>query len=141
MTAKEQFLQNIKNRIKVLQDAYDYNKNLPDDVFESLFGNINVNGNGQQQAERVAITIDGQQQVLEYGANKKLIRDIIANAANGIMKQTIIDKVLVARPSETKEDVSYIVTNALAAMAKDKEVAKFKPSGFRGKGYYWKMAK
>lgn len=145
MTTKEKFLQNIKNRIKVLQDAYDYNKNLPDDVFEFLGGDMAVNGygkslNGSDRMSNVVGEIPVEQLAIGYGSNKKLIREIISGTNDGIQKQKIIEQFSQTRPGEKKEVIYNIVTNALAAMAKDGEIVKYKPTWYKGPGFFWKMA-
>jgi hypothetical protein len=131
MKAKEQFLQNILARIKVLQDAYAYNKDLPDDVFESL-----LNGNGHSKGfQPIESAINGNGKK-EYGDKKNLVRDIIASEKNGLKRADIIMKYVQLRPGEKAVN---IVTNAITGLSNDGEIEAYKPRNKRGKGAFWRV--
>lgn len=81
MTTKEKFLQGIRAKIKVLQDAYDYNKNLPDDVFETLNGNA-VKLNNEIKSNELSDR--------EYGANINTVRYLIEAHPEGCSKSELV---------------------------------------------------
>lgn len=124
MTSKDKFLRNIQDRIKVLQSAYDYNKNLPDDIFESLNGsNIEL----AKVSKKVIHNESG------YGANINTLRDILKNSPNGISKSEILEQF-----PDVEGDKYTIVTNALSSLMKGGELEKIKPKK-KMRGFYWKL--
>lgn len=129
MTTKEKFLQTLKAKIKVYQDAYDYNSSLPDDVFESL--------NGTSKHE-VVVTSHRPKVVIgnEYGANINAVRDIIkASGSDGTTKGNILE----IFPGDDENKKYTIVTNALSSLMKGNDIEKFKPKGIRMRGYFFRM--
>lgn len=124
MTPKENFLRSIQERIKVLQAAYDYNKNLPDDIFESLNGS---NIEPERIPKKVVYNENG------YGVNINTIREILKTSPSGISKSEIID-----RFPDVDGDKYIIVTNALSSLMKGGELEKIKPKK-KMRGFYWKL--
>lgn len=129
MTRKENFLNNILVRIKVLQEAYDYNKGLPEDLFESL-----PSQNGHSNGFGKAIANNTKK---EYGANKKAVTEIIALEKSGLKRGDIIKRFQEMFPQETK--ASSIVTNALVGLANDESIESYKPRNKKGRGAYWRI--
>lgn len=124
MKPKEQFLENLKAKIKLYKDAYDYNKDLPDDLFEALNGSFHISEDKPPPAETST----------EYGANIQAVRDIITKAGRkGIRKKEIKELF----PYEG--NVETIVTNALSSLNKAGEIEGFKPTGETIKGFYWRL--
>lgn len=124
MTSKEKFLLNIQERIKVLQSAYDYNKNLPDDIFESLNGS---------NIEPVSILKKVTHNEGGYGANINTLREILKNSPDGIAKADILKQF-----PNVDGDKYIIVTNALSSLMKGGELEKIKPKK-KMRGFYWKL--
>lgn len=127
MRPKEIFLENLKAKIKLYQDAYEYNKGLPDDVFETL------NGKSVELEAKQAKVLNPTGS--EYGININAVRDIIRNAGEkGIHKQDILKLF----PYDVENKMT-IITNALSSLNKGNEIEGIKPRGIKMKGYYWKM--
>lgn len=129
MNAKEKFLANIQQRIKVLQDAYEYNKNLPEDMFENL-------GNGIMQATPPdSGAKNNGSGIVEtgYGAYKKSVKDIISSHRMGVLKKDIIKVFHKQYPNAG----DTAVTTALVALQKEGDIRKEKPKGIKVKGFLW----
>lgn len=127
MTTKQKFLQSLKTKIKVYQDAYDYNVGLPDDVFESLNGNHAAVAPSQK-----GTVVIGN----EYGANINAVREIIKQTGNeGASKSGILERF----PGDDDAKKYSIVTNALSSLNKGGEIEKYKPRGAKMRGYYWRI--
>src|ERR1700752_3989626 len=103
MTAKEKFLQSIRDKIKVLENAYNANKDLPADVFENLY-------RMNEGAEVIKIKASKQvadngsiKQVGSYGDYKKIIIHILKEENKGLKKPEIINafKEMVSTPNDT----------------------------------------
>ena len=138
MKTKEAFLQNIKAKIKVLQDAYDFNRSLPDDVFESLF---NVPNNGHDltlETKEVAVLSKDDNNTFEkididdYGAKRDIVRKLIANNVGGIDKKSIITYLTSTYQLE-KDKAAMMVTNTITALIKGDEIEAFKRGKYRMK--------
>ncbi|MEO9021060.1 MAG: hypothetical protein ABI237_07615 [Ginsengibacter sp.] len=138
MNKKESFLNSILDQIKILQLAYDSNKNLPDYIFEnmqdiSLPTNVTKNIGTE---EPLKLKDDGE--TLEYGENKRLILKILRDNNKAMLKGEIVDKFLeVAKMPETM--AINAVTNGLAAMSNDGEVIGYKPAGLKFRGKFWTL--
>src|SRR5258707_15047468 len=82
MTTKQKFLENLKAKIKLYQDAYAYNKDLPDDLFEALSAHNGGN------FELAAVKPPPDDTAVEYGANINAIRETITREGRkGIRKK------------------------------------------------------
>lgn len=128
MTPKEKFLENLKAKIKLYQDAYDYNKGLPDDIFEA------INGKEVSLTSKQNPALNGGAN-LEYGVNIKSVRDIIKEAGEkGIHKQGIMKLF----PYDVENKIT-VITNALSSLNKGNEIEGIKPKGIKIKGFYWRM--
>ena len=136
MKTKEAFLQNIKAKIKVLQDAYDFNRSLPDDVFESLF---NVPDNGHDltiETKEVAVLTKGGNNSYEkididgYGAKRDIVRRLISANERGVDKKSIISY-LTSTYDLDKDKAAMMVTNTLTALAKGNEIEAIKRGKYR----------
>jgi hypothetical protein len=133
MKPKEKFLFNIQQKIKILQDAYNYNKNLPDDIFESLIElTPNHNSNGVTHVKNEVVES-------AYGENTKMIASILEERKVGMLKSEIIEQIKKNKPELTNLD--KLATNALSSMGDRGHVKGYKPKGYKIKGYYWTMAK
>lgn len=132
MTTKEKFLNNLLSKIKVLQDAYNYNKNLPDDVFESLSGDVVPK---IKPANGTSLAPHSEK---EYGANINAVRDLLKSNSDGMVKSDIIDNFPDASQYDPAE-LYTIVTNVLSSLNKGGEVEKYKPVGKKMRGYFWKI--
>jgi hypothetical protein len=135
MKPKEEFLHNIQAKIKVLQDAYDFNKSLPDDVFESLFKKIN------NHAELPIITNDVPETVInkdanpkidinEYGAKYKIVKSLIESNVNGIEKKSVINYLSKVYKME-KDKAKMTATNTIKRLTDDDEIEAFKRGVYR----------
>ena len=135
MTNKEKFLNSLQAKIKAYQDAYDYNKNLPDDLFDSLGGSggISITAQKPRNGAKKAKANGG-----EYGANINSVRKIIEQAGtDGIGRQAIVE-VFPGAGAIGEKKVYSIVTNSLSSLNKGDEIEKFKPKGKKMRGYYWR---
>lgn len=134
MKPKDIFLQNIKAKIKVWQDAYDFNSSLPDDVFESL-----LNGsNGIElsiEAKKIPLIKEENNNsesddINAYGAKSKLIREFISSKQNGVDKKSIVTYLQTVHNVEKKKAGS-MATNTITALIKNNEIDAFKRGKYR----------
>jgi hypothetical protein len=132
MTPKQTFLANIQAKIKILSDAYEQAKNLPNDVFEGLTtsGSTSsdespVNGH-ESHYEETGLS--------DSGSFREAVRGIIEDAKYGIMKKDIMAKFRKLYPKSQPERT---VTYALTGLQTKGEIRKYKPSGKSVKGYLW----
>lgn len=156
MTAKEIFLNNILHEIDVLQTAYNNTKDLPDSLFE-LMKPISkpVNkptANGFPSLHKLKDAIDTnpikffesnnlkpQIDISEYGANKKLILDILKAEGMAMVKWNITAR-FAEMSGKPKEEISETVTNAISALKMDKLIIGYKPKGLVFKGLFWGLS-
>lgn len=137
MTKKETFLNSILDQIKVLQLAYDTNKNLPEYIFENMQG-ITLPANVEKNIETIEpAKEDGA--ALEYGLNKKTILKVLGDNKKAMLKADILDKFLdnVVMPQKMAINA---VTNSLAALSQEETIKGYKPAGLKFKGKFWTLA-
>jgi len=127
MTAKDRFLGNIQAKIKILQAAYDYNKNLPDDLFESM-------GEPVVLKEKTSAVNGHHTEEKEYGVHINNLRGILSASGEGLSKSEIME-----RFPKVAGDKYTIVTNALSSLNKGGEVEGIKPKGKKMRGFIWKL--
>ena len=130
MKPKDIFLQNIKERIKVWQDAYDFNKSLPDDVFESL-----LNGSNTIEPKKIAsINYESDNSKSEdinaYGAKNRIIKNFISSKPAGVEKKSIISHLQIVHGMEKKK-AETTATNTITALVRDNEIEAFKRGKYR----------
>jgi len=135
MKPKEAFLQNIKAKIKVLQDAYDFNKSLPDDVFESLFDSSNNGRELSLDTPKVAISAENHNgfekiDITGYGAKREIVKGVIAAKAGGTDKKSIVSY-LQSNYDLEKNKAGMMVTNTVTALIKDNEIEAIKRGKYR----------
>lgn len=136
MNRKETFLNSILDQIKVLQLAYDTNKNLPDYIFDNM-QSISLPENVVKNIETVEPKKeDGA--ALEYGANKKWVLKILEDNNKAMLKADIVDKFLehVVMPETMAMST---VTNSLAALSQEETIKGYKPAGLKFKGKFWTL--
>lgn len=134
MKPKDIFLQNILAKIKVWQDAYDFNKSLPDDVFESLLNGSNGHKGSIEEKhiplakeENNNLTSEG---INAYGAKSQIIKDFIASKQHGVEKSSIISYLQTFHGVEKKKAVS-MATNTITSLIKGNEIEAFKRGKYR----------
>jgi hypothetical protein len=136
MKPKEAFLQNIKAKLKVLQDAYDFNKSLPDDVFESLFNSSNNSHELPiETKESKVLANEGHNgfknvDINDYGAKREIIKGLIANKVGGVDKKSIINYII-STYSVDKDKAAMMVTNTITALSKSNEIEVVKRGKYR----------
>jgi len=137
MNKKETFLNSILDQIKVLQQAYDANKNLPEYIFENM-QSISLPSNVANNIETIEPKKkDGLQ--LEYGENKKTVIKILEDNQRAMLKSDIINGYMDELIMPESMAINS-VTNSLAALSKDGIIKGHKPAGLKFKGKFWTLA-
>lgn len=155
MTAKEIFLSRIELQIKSLQDAYEYNKNLPDSLFENLVPVSNavdkptanvtktLIDNSVLNFQQLKYVSKDFQQTLskeyEYGQNKKMLISILTDEGKAMVKWNITKK-FAELSGKSVEEVTNTITNTLATLNSDRTIIGYKPEGLKFKGYFWGLS-
>jgi hypothetical protein len=137
MNKKETFLNSILDQIKVLQQAYDANKNLPDYIFENI-QSLKL----PENVEKNVVVIDAKKQdgaALEYGENKKTVIRILEEKQRAMLKAEIVDEYM--NDWVVPENMAInAVTNSLAALSQDGIIKGHKPAGLKFKGKFWTLS-
>lgn len=115
------------------QDAYDFNKSLPDDVFELLL----INSNGKDlsiEGKEISVTEDGYENpkvedINAYGAKSKIVKDFIASK-HGVDKKSLVNHLQTVHNVEKKKAES-MATNTITALVKSNEIEAFKRGKYR----------
>ena len=138
MTKKEAFLNSISEQINILQQAYNYNKALPDYIFETL-QDISLPASIERNiTKEEPVKVNEESGSLEYGENKRLVLKILNDKNKAMLKAEILKKFTeeVVMPEKLALNA---VTNALAALNRDHEVKGYKPAGLKFKGLFWTL--
>lgn len=140
MNAKEQFLKKLKDQIKVLQDAYEYNSSLPVSFFENLMGNDTKPGLPvSKPLLHPTVRPDKYIDVSEYGANRRLIIDILRTEGVGMVKWNIASR-FAELTGKRKEEIDHMITNGLSGLKHEGSVKAYKPAGLKFKGFFWTLS-
>ncbi len=140
MNAKEIFLRRVEEQIKVLQDAYEYNKSLPISFFENLqFGAIPMPTANVSKPEHIStVRPDKYIDVSEYGANRKLILDILINEGVGMVKWNIASR-FADLTGKNKLDIDTMITNGISGLKQEGSLLPYKPEELKFKGFFWTL--
>lgn len=141
MNAKEIFLQRVQEQIKVLQEAYEYNKSLPVSFFENLqFGALPMPTANvyKPAADTSTVRPDKYIDVSEYGANRKLILDILINEGVGMVKWNIATR-FAELTGKLKGEIDNMITNGLSGLNHEGSIKPYKPEGLKFKGFFWTL--
>jgi hypothetical protein len=139
MSAKEQFLQKLKEQIKVLQDAYDSNSKLPDSFFELIFP-VSNHTKTINVIQPFSSILDKTSEIFDYGKNKKAVLKIIEDAGHVVIKSFIVEIFSKATGIDEGESMR-VITNALAALSQDGAVIGYKADSVRMRGNFWGLKK
>lgn len=142
MTAKERFLDRLalqissaRSQLKMLEDAYEFNKGLPDVIFTdetvAPLPPIDLRPNTIKINELLAEEGD-------YGRNKKLVRLILDTADKALLTKEIEKQF--REMIGSNKDESKAVNNTLSALQKDGEVLTYKPSDFKIRGLFYTLS-
>ncbi|MGF2412236.1 hypothetical protein [Ferruginibacter sp.] len=159
MTSKEAFLNRILEQIQTLQSAYEFNKGLPDSLFDSLpsasnsiqknilhnhpsLTSIQIN-KPSANVQRIntikspAASAYGQQQ--DYGINKRTLIQILHDEGKAMVKWNIQTR-FAEMLGKTTDEVLNTVTNTIATLKEDGTIIGYKPQGLKFKGQFWGLS-
>ena len=141
MNAKEQFLKRIKDQIKVLQDAYEYNSTLPDHFFDNMLfvANDKPSLDVAKAGTHSTVRPDKYVDVSEYGANRRLIIDILRTEGVGMVKWNIASR-FAELTGKKQEEIDAMITNGISGLKQEGSIKGYKPEGLRFKGFFWTLS-
>jgi hypothetical protein len=154
MTAKESFLNSLLNQIQTLQTAYEFNKSLPDSVFEGMIAVQQPSKNQtiskaidkpSANVQRLPVYFGGGSMVnttnqqSEYGINKRTLIKILEDEGKAMVKWNIQSRFAELLGKST-EEVLNTVTNTLATLKEDGTIEGYKPEGLKFKGQFWGLS-
>ncbi len=142
LTSKQLFLNRIEEQIKILRDAYEYNKSLPDSFFENLnlTPMVDMPTANVFKASNPNSTVRPDQyiDITEYGANRKLIIDILKVEGVGMVKWNIARR-FAELTGKDPEEIGAMVTNGLSGLNHEGSIKPYKPEGLKFKGFFWTL--
>lgn len=141
LSPKQLFLQRIEEQLKVLKDAYEYNKSLPESFFENLQLSPAVDmptANVHKSLTDSTVRPDKYIDITEYGANRRLILDILKNEGVGMVKWNIASR-FAELTGKKREEIDNMITNGLSGLKYEGSVVPYKPEGLKFKGFFWTL--
>lgn len=142
MNAKEIFIKRIEDQLKVLQDALEYNRSLPVSFFENLQLSPAVDAptaNAFKSLDKGStVRPDKYIDVSDYGANRRLIIEILKAEGVGMVKWNIAAR-FAELTGKSKEEVANMVTNGISGLNQEGSIVGYKPDGLKFKGFFWTL--
>lgn len=141
MNAKEHFLKKITDQIKILQDAYEYNSSLPASFFENMIFVADKSHLLDVSKPHTASTVrpDKYVDVSEYGANRRLIIEILRTEGVGMVKWNIASR-FAELTGKKREEIDSMITNGISGLKQEGSIKGYKPEGLRFKGFFWTLS-
>lgn len=137
MSPKEIFLKKIQDQITVLEQAYSYNKQLPDLFFEGLaIPTSSLVSIPEAQPIQQTPLFEENKTDAEYGFYKKMVVKILKEKKVAMLKSQIVKE---ATKITGKEETGSI-TNAITGLSTDGVVKGYKPEGIKVRGNYWTLS-
>jgi hypothetical protein len=150
-TAKETFLNAIKEQIASLEKAYNSTKDLPDNIFEVIYGTINHHDIGKHNIappQTNGVPVPPQQKNAETtketaednnASRRQQVFMIIKNENRAIQKREIVKR-FAELTGKSLEEAEKTVTYALSGLGNDKYIKRYNPSTTGNvKAGYWTL--